>query len=32
MIRNWKWTPVLSMSIKIGIFVQVMGILVTKFT
>jgi hypothetical protein len=31
-IRGWKWTPVLSTAINIGIFVQVMGILVTKFT
>jgi len=24
-IKAWEWTPVLSMAIKIGIFVQVMG-------
>mmetsp|Transcript_28788 Transcript_28788/g.54352 ORF Transcript_28788/g.54352 Transcript_28788/m.54352 type:complete len:839 (+) Transcript_28788:95-2611(+) len=31
-IINWEWTPVISNGIGIGIFVQVMGILVTKIT
>ena len=31
-IKNWEWTPVITMGINIGIFVQVMGILVTKIT
>jgi hypothetical protein len=32
MIMGWEWTPVILMSLKVGIFVQVMGVLITKFT
>jgi len=32
MIMSWEWTPVILMSLKVGVFVQVMGVLVTKFT
>ncbi|GMI19889.1 hypothetical protein TrRE_jg8661 [Triparma retinervis] len=31
-ILSWEWTPVITMGINIGIFVQIMGILVTKIT
>ena len=31
-IQKWEWTPVITMGINIGIFVQIMGILVTKIT
>mmetsp|Transcript_9953 Transcript_9953/g.20302 ORF Transcript_9953/g.20302 Transcript_9953/m.20302 type:complete len:845 (-) Transcript_9953:102-2636(-) len=31
-IMKWEWTPVITMGINIGIFVQIMGILVTKIT
>jgi len=29
---SWEWTSVLTMAVNIGIFVQVMSVLVTKFT
>ncbi|GMI19487.1 hypothetical protein TeGR_g9635, partial [Tetraparma gracilis] len=32
MILGWEWTPVILMSLKVGVFVQVMGVLITKFT
>mmetsp|Transcript_16486 Transcript_16486/g.34000 ORF Transcript_16486/g.34000 Transcript_16486/m.34000 type:complete len:850 (-) Transcript_16486:67-2616(-) len=32
MIMSWEWTPVILMSLKVGVVVQVMGVLVTKFT